>query len=65
MRQASGRVQTRVIGAGGVVHTASPAEAWFGLGTDAIESIDVQWPSGRRTQHTVSHESSVILDEGT
>jgi hypothetical protein len=49
-RQASGRAQVRVVGAGGVINSSSPAEAFFGLGGDAAESLEVRWPSGRRTE---------------
>jgi hypothetical protein len=45
-----GRTRTRAIGAGGVVHSAGPAEAVFGLGRDEVERIEVRWPSGRRSE---------------
>lgn len=45
----SGRTVIRPVGAGGVIHSAAPAEAFFGLGNDGIERIEVGWPSGRRT----------------
>ncbi|MDB4961837.1 MAG: ASPIC/UnbV domain protein [Myxococcales bacterium] len=60
---ATGRVLTKVVGAGGVVHTASPAEAWFGLGSDRVVTIEVHWPSGHRTELSHPQESSVKMDE--
>jgi len=50
LQLASGRTLTRVVGAGGVIHTASPAEAHFGFGDDAAASITVRWPSGRTSE---------------
>ncbi|MEJ7599668.1 MAG: CRTAC1 family protein [Kofleriaceae bacterium] len=50
LQLAGGRTLTRVVGAGGVVHTAGPAEAAFGVGTATVERITVQWPSGRRSE---------------
>ncbi len=49
---ASGRLQTKVVAAGGVIHSSSPAEAFFGLGADQVEQVEVQWPSGRRSTVT-------------
>lgn len=49
VHMASGRHQIRVIGSGGVINSASPAEAVFGLGSDSVVDIVVQWPSGRRS----------------
>jgi hypothetical protein len=49
-RLASGRSQIRAVGAGGVIHSSSPAEAFFGLGSDEVLALEVQWPSGRRTE---------------
>jgi hypothetical protein len=46
----SGRIVVRPVGAGGVIHTAAPAEAFFGLGDDEVERIEVDWPSGRRSE---------------
>lgn len=63
LHMASGRSQIRVVGAGGVIHSASPAEAFFGLGRDAAASVEVLWPSGRRTQVMQPPAGSVILDE--
>jgi hypothetical protein len=45
-----GRTRTRAVGAGGAVHSASPAEAVFGLGGDEVERVEVRWPSGRRSE---------------
>jgi len=57
-RLAGGRRVPRVVGAGGVIHSSGPAEAFFGLGheagagagREAVEALEVQWPSGRRTE---------------
>ena len=49
VHQASGRAQVRVVGAGGVINAASPAEAFFGLGDDPVETLEVAWPSGQRS----------------
>jgi enediyne biosynthesis protein E4 len=46
----SGHEVMRVIGAGGVINSSSPPEAFFGLGGDIVESVVVQWPSGRRSE---------------
>ena len=61
---ASGRSVIRAIGAGGVVHSSSPAEAVFGLGTDRVDSLEVLWPSGRRTQVLQPSTRSSIVEEG-
>jgi len=65
LHMASGRTQIRAVGAGGVIHSASPAEAFFGLGHDAATSVEVLWPSGRRTEVTRPATGSLILEEGT
>jgi len=66
LRMASGRTLTRSVGAGGVIHTAGPAEAVFGLGGDVVEMLEVQWPSGRRTEIAgPAAGTSLVLDEGT
>ena len=44
---ASGRDVMRVVGSGGMINSSAPAEAFFGLGRDAITELVVQWPSGR------------------
>jgi enediyne biosynthesis protein E4 len=64
-RLASGRSQTRIVGAGGIIHSSSPAEAFFGLGHDAVETLEVRWPSGRRTEVTRPPPGSLTLDEGS
>ncbi|MGH9885755.1 MAG: CRTAC1 family protein, partial [bacterium] len=46
---ASGRTQMRAVASGGVIHSAYPAEASFGLGDDAVTSVEVAWPSGLRS----------------
>jgi hypothetical protein len=50
IRLDTGRVLTRAVGAGGVVHSASPAEAFFGVGAARVVVVTVLWPSGRRTE---------------
>jgi hypothetical protein len=65
LHMASGRTQMRVVGAGGTIHSASPAEAFFGLGHDGVEAVEVQWPSGRHTQVTRPPTGSLILEEGS
>lgn len=61
---ASGRTIIRPIGAGGVIHTATPAEAFFGLGDDEVERIEVRWPSGRRTEMLRPPTGvSLVIDE--
>lgn len=61
-----GRAPIQVVGAGGVVHSSSPAQAFFGLGTATVEMLEVQWPSGRRTE--VDHPRPgvlVVVEPGT
>jgi hypothetical protein len=65
VHMAGGRTQTRVIGAGGIIHSASPAEAFFGLGRDGVETVEVQWPSGRHTAVTRPAVGALILEEGS
>ena len=64
VRMASGRTQMRAVGAGGIIHSGSPAEAFFGLGRDEVEAVEVQWPSGRHTEMTRPPTGSLILEEG-
>ena len=64
VRMTSGRSQQRVVGAGGVIHSASPAEAFFGLGRDGVEAVEVRWPSGRRTEVTRPAGGALVLEEG-
>jgi hypothetical protein len=47
---AGGRSPMRVVAAGGVIHSSSPAEAFFGLGGDEVLSVEVRWPAGKRTE---------------
>ncbi|HEY0191258.1 MAG TPA: CRTAC1 family protein [Kofleriaceae bacterium] len=60
VRQASGRGQIRAVGAGGVIDSAAPAEAFFGLGHDPVTAIDVQWPSGRHTTWTAAATGQIL-----
>ncbi|MEO8699410.1 MAG: CRTAC1 family protein [Kofleriaceae bacterium] len=59
----SGRSIVKPIGAGGVIHSSMPAEAFFGLGADSVASIDVQWPSGRATHVDQPGAGAIVLDE--
>ena len=63
IHQASGRSQLRAVGAGGVINSAAPVEACFGLGTDALESIDVIWPSGHRSHLDRPTSGRIVIDE--
>lgn len=64
-RLASGRSQIRAVGAGGVIHSSSPAEAFFGLGSDEVLALEVQWPSGRRTEVARPPTgATLIVEEG-
>jgi hypothetical protein len=63
-RLASGRAVTRVVGAGGVIHSAGPASASFGLGSDGLAGVEVRWPSGRRTEVTQPPAGLLVLEEG-
>jgi enediyne biosynthesis protein E4 len=65
LHMASGRNQIRVVGAGGVIHSASPAEAFFGLGHDAAASVEVLWPSGQRTELIEPAAGAIVLAEGS
>jgi hypothetical protein len=62
---ASGRSLTRIIGAGGIIHSSSPAEAFFGLGHDRVDTLEVLWPSGRRTEVIRPSPGSLRLEEGS
>jgi enediyne biosynthesis protein E4 len=64
IRMASGRTQMRIVGAGGVIHSSGPAEAFFGLGGDSVTEIDVQWPSGRRTVRPGAAAGRLVVEEG-
>ena len=65
LHMASGRTQIRAVGAVGVSHSAGPAEAFFGLGRDDVEMVEVRWPSGRHTEVTQPPAGALILDEGS
>jgi hypothetical protein len=60
---ASGRSQIRVVAPGGIINTAGPAEAFFGLGRDEVESLEVLWPSGKRSVRTSPLAGSVMVEE--
>jgi hypothetical protein len=63
---ASGRSVMRVVAAGGVIHSSSPAEAFFGLGSEQsgkIESLEVRWPSGRRSEVIGPVAGSLLISE--
>jgi hypothetical protein len=61
---ASGRAQLRAVGTGGVINTSLPAEAFFGVGDDAVEMLEVRWPSGRRSLVPGPVAGDVVVDEG-
>lgn len=63
IHQASGRVQARPVGAGGVVHATGPAEAFFGLGDDEVVEVVVQWPSGRRSTRAWPGAGRLVIEE--
>ena len=60
---ASGRNQVRVVASGGVIHSAYPAEASFGLGDDAVSSVEVDWPSGQRSAVTAPPAGELVIEE--
>jgi hypothetical protein len=62
-RLSSGRTLVRMVGAGGVINTSSPAEAYFGLGTDTVESVEVRWPSGQQTELIRPRGGAVVIAE--
>lgn len=47
LHMASGRTRVAAIGAGGNVHTATEPLAFFGLGDDVVETVEIRWPSGQ------------------
>jgi hypothetical protein len=63
LRMSGGRTQVRVVGAGGEIHSSTPAEAFFGLGHDTVESVDVQWPSGRHTSVVHPPPGNLLVTE--
>src|SRR5262249_40156197 len=62
-RMASGRTQMRAVGAGGVIRSAHPAEALFGLGNDAVSEVEVAWPSGRRSVVSQPPAGELVVEE--
>src|SRR5262249_25899595 len=63
IQQASGRMQRRVVAHGGVINTSAPAEAYFGLGDDPVELLDIRWPSGIRTQVANPGGGTLLVEE--
>ena len=63
--QASGRVQTRAVGHGGVIHSAGPSEAYFGLADDPVREIRIRWPNRPPGEVEVlpPRAGAVIFDE--
>ena len=58
------RTVLRVIGEGGVVHSSLPTEAFVGLGGDeVVEAIDIEWPSGRRSELAGPATGTLRVDE--
>jgi enediyne biosynthesis protein E4 len=64
-RLSGGRTVSRVVGAGGTIHTAGPAEALFGLGRATVEAVEVRWPSGTRTSVTAPAPGRLVVEEGS
>ena len=61
-----GRRLLRPMAPGGVAFTSLPAEIHFGHGSEVIESVLVQWPSGRRERFAVGeHVGELTLVEGS
>lgn len=60
---ASGRAVVREVGAGGLIHSSAPVEAFFGLGEDTVDTLDVQWPSGQHSVVTRPAARSIIVEE--
>ena len=59
----SGRTLIRAVGAGGVVHTASASEAFFGIGNEIVETMSVRWPSGRISTIASPALGNLVVDE--
>jgi enediyne biosynthesis protein E4 len=60
----SGRTQRRIVGAGGVLNTSSPAEAFFGVGADRVLQVIVDWPSGLRSAiDVIPGTVTAVIDE--
>jgi len=57
-----GSTQIRAIGAGGVLEGSPRARAYFGLGNDTVERVDVAWPSGKQSTVT-SPRGTMTVDE--
>jgi hypothetical protein len=47
---ASGRTLIKPVGSGGVMNSWTQAEAFFGLGDDAVTLLEIAWPSGRHSE---------------
>lgn len=60
--QRSGRMQSRVIGAGGLIHGSGPAEAHFSVVGDPVVELRVRWPNSAETVVTPSSGTTVIAE---
>ena len=60
---ASGRRQMRAVASGGVINSSSPAEAFFGLGEDHVDLLEVRWPSGRVSRIANPPAGNVRVEE--
>ena len=63
VRMSSGRMQTRVVAPGGTVHSASPPEAFFGLGRDRVDRVEILWPSGKRSERIGPVFGTIVVEE--
>ena len=62
---ARGRRLVRAVGAGGVAQSAPPPVLDISLGDDAVEAIEVRWPSGARQQLPAPDQTRVIVVESS
>jgi hypothetical protein len=53
----------RAVASGGVIHSAYPAEASFGLGDDAVSSVEVAWPSGQHSVVNAPPPGELVIEE--
>jgi hypothetical protein len=53
----------QAVGAGGVIHSASPVEAVFGLGKDTVEVLEIAWPSGRQSTLNRPPAGELVVEE--
>lgn len=60
--QRSGRMQSRVIGAGGLIHGSGPAEAHFSVVGDPAVELRVRWPNSAESVVTPPSGTTVIAE---